>query len=682
MTTPKIRVMEAALRRVAGCARREALVLRGGLLSRAWLGPALRSADDLDFLVPAGTPGPYPWGPALTHEVFAAALGADLGDGVAFDLARLEAAATWEETDAPGVRLQVEATVDGEGPVLLQIDVGFGDPMDPGPAEYDFPFSQGAPASVRAARPETALAWKVHGLFEHRDGRWRPKDLWDVKLLLEHLPMDPEALLRALPIAFSSRHTPLVVTRRLLDGGFGASAGSRAGWRGFRRAFPTRGLPETAAPVIAEVARALRPHLERLLDAQRARARAVEVTSPRPEGCAFPAVRSLADVLPAIAGRPEFAVYRRGGLTSLTYERLLKDTFPDPEAASDPETARLWALRRECRGLIFDGEGRLIARKFHKFFNVDEREEARLEQIDWSAGALAMEKLDGSMIAPVPLGERLLWTTKRGPSEISEQAAAHTVAHPGDYAGLCERWVADGYTPLFEWCSRQHRLVMDHPEDRLVLLAVRHNLHGHYLPWEEVAGRAAAAGVPLPAQWARLSDPGEAAAFVAQIRAAGGLEGAVLCFADGRRYKVKSQKFRRLHHAVEGLDQERPVWRVVLAGEIDDLLPALDGAQRARAEGFADALERAMVALTERVEAVVAERRAELEGLQEGEARAALAQRLGGLGQDERSLAFRIWDGAAPREATQALVEGKLGTARGLRHLQALLGVRWLEESG
>jgi len=65
--------------------------------------------------------------------------------------------------------------------------------------------------------------------------------------------------------------------------------------------------------------------------------------------------------------------------------------------------ARQLAIRRECRGLIFDAKtGELLSRRFHKFFNINEKEESMLENMtDLSGGHIILEKLDGSMIGTI-----------------------------------------------------------------------------------------------------------------------------------------------------------------------------------------------------------------------------------------------------------------------------------------
>ena len=80
------------------------------------------------------------------------------------------------------------------------------------------------------------------------------------------------------------------------------------------------------------------------------------------------------------------------------------------------------AIARECRGLKFDADGRIIARPFHKFFNLGEKE--RVEDIDWSAPHQLFDKLDGSMIHPAMLNGEMVFMTRMGATDQARLAQA------------------------------------------------------------------------------------------------------------------------------------------------------------------------------------------------------------------------------------------------------------------
>jgi len=189
----------------------------------------------------------------------------------------------------------------------------------------------------------------------------------------------------------------------------------------------------------------------------------------------FPIIRTIDDVLPHIEGRSEFIVADRGDYIVINYVVATNDTFtmegPDDLGG---------AIRRECRGLIFYPDGRLMSRPFHKFFNVGEREETMPANVDLSAPHVVMEKMDGSMIRPVMIGDTMRLGTKMGVTEIAEEAEKWLFSKSSVAIDWVRSYVDRGFTPIFEWIGPDNKIVIDYPEHKLVLLAIRSNETGEY----------------------------------------------------------------------------------------------------------------------------------------------------------------------------------------------------------
>jgi RNA ligase len=190
---------------------------------------------------------------------------------------------------------------------------------------------------------------------------------------------------------------------------------------------------------------------------------------------AFPIIRTIEDVLPHIEGRPEFVVAEREGYTIVNYVVAMADTF-DMTGPDDLGGA----IRRECRGLIFDADGNLMSRPFHKFFNVNEREETQTHEIDMSKPHVIMEKVDGSMIRPILVDGYIRWASKMGITSVGMQAEEF-VAKNTKYKNFAFWCIKKGLTPIFEWTSPFNQIVLPYEEENLTLLAVRSNLTGDYL---------------------------------------------------------------------------------------------------------------------------------------------------------------------------------------------------------
>ena len=187
---------------------------------------------------------------------------------------------------------------------------------------------------------------------------------------------------------------------------------------------------------------------------------------------AFPVINTISDVLPAIAGRDEFVVAERDFGTVINYLVAMPDTFK----MEGPDDV-MGAIRRECRGLIFDLEGRIMSRPFHKFFNVNEKEETQAHMLDLSRPHTVMDKLDGSMIRPVRMDGVVRLATKMGVTDIAIEA--ERLIDGNQYAWL-EYMMDNGFTPIFEYVAPTNKIVVEYAEAKLILTAVRETVTGDY----------------------------------------------------------------------------------------------------------------------------------------------------------------------------------------------------------
>jgi RNA ligase len=202
----------------------------------------------------------------------------------------------------------------------------------------------------------------------------------------------------------------------------------------------------------------------------------------------FPEIRHLDEVRDAIKDSKEFIVAERDWGIVVNYLVSGPDTFPSVHTSGGSarmreEATTAKAIRRECRGLIFAHDGALISRPYHKFFNVNERDETQVDRIDLGQPHVILEKLDGSMIRPIPINGGYRLGTKMGITDVSRQAEVWLVDKP-NYDQFIRECLSNGLTPIFEWVSRKQRIVIDYPEDNLILTAIRDNLTGEYLPYE------------------------------------------------------------------------------------------------------------------------------------------------------------------------------------------------------
>jgi RNA ligase len=367
----------------------------------------------------------------------------------------------------------------------------------------------------------------------------------------------------------------------------------------------------------------------------------------------FPEIKNINDVLFAIEDCDEFIVAERDGYTVLNYVVSMTDTFPSTKPAGGSakdraKKAAIAALRRECRGMIFCSEtGDILRRPYHKFFNVGERADHLPDTFDLSKSHVILEKLDGSMIVPFMLNGEIRWGTKMGLTDVAAPVEEFVAARP-DYAELAESLISVGYSPVFEWCTRKQRIVLDYgSDDMLVLTAVRDIITGEYLPHNQLVLLGVARHIPVVKAYEPATDMD---AFLLYTKALKDVEGFVIRFADGHMAKVKCDWYCQIHRAKDALTQDRNIVEMILDCNIDDLKTHLPAEDRERLEEFEEASIRRIGAIGDMLVANVKDfHRSKID-------RKTFAMEMAaGVDPMTRSAIFTLWDD--PSEAREVVIK-------------------------
>lgn len=284
----------------------------------------------------------------------------------------------------------------------------------------------------------------------------------------------------------------------------------------------------------------------------------------------FPIIETIDDVLPHIFMYPEFVVKNKGDYIVINYNFETPHCF---DMIDENDTAG--AIRRECRGLIFDPNGKLISRPFHKFFNVGQRAETAMSEVDIYREHTIYEKMDGSMIRPFMVNSEVRLGTKMGVTDVGEQCEEwfDSVSTVGQ-----RTWIKDmlelGRTPLFEFVSPENNIVVHYDEPDLVLLALRDNRTGVYV---DLPG----APFSVPAQ-THIVEGVDLHEWIAVTNTDQDREGDIIRFADGHMVKIKNEWYSDLHRIKSDINSDRHVVRNALEGKMDDIYPKLDEKTAAR----------------------------------------------------------------------------------------------------
>lgn len=298
----------------------------------------------------------------------------------------------------------------------------------------------------------------------------------------------------------------------------------------------------------------------------------------------FPEIITINDVLPYIEGNDNFLHIQKENYSVIDYVGVGGAVFPGPENPN-------YKIFRECRGLIFNEYGLLLSRPLTKAFNYGEKpEEDKL--LNWSASVIT-HKLDGSMIRPIEVTGYEGWklATRKGITDVALQAEAYLErsGRQKDYFNFFTAcWTAQ-YTPIFEFTSRENRIVLDYPKDALTLLAIRHLQTGEYLDRNSLVVNACRYGIPVVDIFhsGEFKDPLD---FVQKVRELKNLEGVVVFFTDTQQMvKIKAEDYCNLHRVKSYIDNERSVIACLVNDQLDDLIPLLSPGQLIKVEAYVDA---------------------------------------------------------------------------------------------
>lgn len=149
----------------------------------------------------------------------------------------------------------------GNARILVQVDVGIGDVVEPAPEWLDYPALLDAPAPrLRAYRPETTIAEKLHAMVVLGQANSRMRDFFDVYVLSERFAFDAGALLDAVRATFERRGTPIPTSPPLaLTPEFAAALGKQAQWEGYLRKNRLSEVPRDLNEIVVRIATFLTP---------------------------------------------------------------------------------------------------------------------------------------------------------------------------------------------------------------------------------------------------------------------------------------------------------------------------------------------------------------------------------------------------------------------------------------
>jgi hypothetical protein len=197
--------LERFLYRLSQTASRDRFWLKGALLFDLWFNVPHRPTRDADFLGIGNMDAA--WLNLAMQDTCATAV---VEDAMQFDPARIAIDEIRENARYGGLRIKLEGAL-GNARVPVQLDIGFGDAVVPGPEEAIYPtLLDGLPAPTLRVYPRAVMAAeKVEAIVSLGMANTRLKDYFDLLALAREGQIDPAAFGNALRATFARRGTAL-----------------------------------------------------------------------------------------------------------------------------------------------------------------------------------------------------------------------------------------------------------------------------------------------------------------------------------------------------------------------------------------------------------------------------------------------------------------------------------------
>ena len=245
--------MERFLFRLSKSPHADKFVLKGALMLRAWRSPEPRPTMDIDLLGKTSNDVE-----SIVNQVRGILAVEVESDGLVFDAATIQAERIVENADYEGIRIRFRGTL-GSAVVTIQLDIGFGDVIFPGPERLDFPSLLGDPVPcLLGYSRESAIAEKFEAMLKLRELNSRMKDFYDIWLLARQFDFEGAVLAEAIRRTLEKRATALpeevtIFATEFIDA-------KRVQWTAFRKRLNDYGnTPEDFAEVLAAIREFLSP---------------------------------------------------------------------------------------------------------------------------------------------------------------------------------------------------------------------------------------------------------------------------------------------------------------------------------------------------------------------------------------------------------------------------------------
>ena len=202
-----------------------------------------------------------------------------------------------------------------------------------------------------------------------------------------------------------------------------------------------------------------------------------------------------------------------------------------------------------CRGLVLDNEGNVVAKPFPKFFNYEEHKPEDIPNENF----VVYEKMDGSLGIVFHYNDE--WHVATRGSFTSDQA----VKGKAMLDKLNKSALIPGYTYLAEIIYPENRIVVDYGDtEKLVVLGAYNNETGKEVEVDEMVNEGWEVVMKYKT-WGEGYD-------LLKEEISKDKEGYVIRFSGGMRMKIKGTEYVRLHRILTNFST-KDIWELLKNGE-------------------------------------------------------------------------------------------------------------------